>query len=94
MNMKANEKENKDFSNALDTIIELFNNLEDDEPLIEFGQDVIEDIERAKKMYGQNIINERINNVVREILSLLTLDEVNKKDSTDEESEEAEEEKE
>ncbi|MFD2617750.1 atypical membrane-integrating protein (Mistic protein) [Terrilactibacillus laevilacticus] len=72
--MKANDQERDKFDKALDTIINLFNDLEDDEPIVEFDEDVTLKIEIAKKIYGSNVINERINNVVKEILMLLPLD--------------------
>ncbi|WP_141603859.1 atypical membrane-integrating protein (Mistic protein) [Terrilactibacillus laevilacticus] len=72
--MKANDQERDKFDKALDTIINLFNDLEDDEPIVEFDEDVTLKIEIAKKIYGSNVINERMNNVVKEILMLLPLD--------------------
>ncbi|MTT30824.1 atypical membrane-integrating protein (Mistic protein) [Terrilactibacillus sp. BCM23-1] len=82
--MKANDQERDKFDKALDTIINLFNELEDDEPIVEFDPDVIQKIEIAKKIYGANVINERINNVVKEILTLLPLDaEIDEEDEDD-----------
>lgn len=74
--MKATELESKRFDKALDEIIDLFNNLENDDPIIHFGQDVIDNIERAKKKYGTDMVDEKINTVVREMLSWLDLDDV------------------
>lgn len=83
INMKATEKDYNKYSDAIDRIqegneamIELFNELEDDDPIIQFGEDVIENIERAKKKYGDNMVDEKINTVVREMLSWLDLEEV------------------
>ncbi|MBM7573410.1 protein mistic [Aquibacillus albus] len=72
--MKATELESKRFDKALDEIIDLFNNLENDEPIIRFSQDVLDNIERAKKKYGDDMVNEKINTVVHEMLSWLDLE--------------------
>ncbi|WP_026571547.1 MULTISPECIES: hypothetical protein [Sediminibacillus] len=74
--MKATELESKRFDKALDEILDLFNNLENDAPIIDFGQDVLDNIARAKKKYGDKMVNEKINTVVREMLSWLELDDV------------------
>lgn len=71
--MKATEIESKQFDKALDTFIELYNNLESDVPLIQFTDDVIEQIEAAKQAYGEDVIHEKINAIVREALSWITL---------------------
>jgi hypothetical protein len=94
--MKANEKDHNKYSDAIDRIqegndamIELYNELEDDEPVIRFGQDVIENVEKAKKKYGDDTVDEKINTVVREMLSWLPLDEyVEEEEENDEEKEE------
>ncbi|WP_099156902.1 hypothetical protein [Virgibacillus ndiopensis] len=72
--MKATELETKRFDKALDEILDLFNNLERDDPIIHFGEDVIENIERAKKKYGDDMVDKKINTVVSEMLSWLDLD--------------------
>ncbi|MFD2045415.1 atypical membrane-integrating protein (Mistic protein) [Ornithinibacillus salinisoli] len=72
--MKSNELERKKFDKALDDILDLFNNLEDDVPIIKFGEDVIENIELAKKKYGDDTVDEKINALVREMLSWLDLE--------------------
>ncbi|GGB45464.1 hypothetical protein F3157_15085 [Virgibacillus dakarensis] len=74
--MKANELETKRFDKALDEFIELFNNLEKDEPIIHFEEEVVQNIERAKKKYGNDMVDEKINTVVREMLSWLDLEDV------------------
>ncbi|QTM98646.1 hypothetical protein ERJ70_04645 [Sediminibacillus dalangtanensis] len=84
--MKATELESKRFDKALDEILDLFNNLENDAPIIDFGQDVLDNIARAKKKYGDKMVDEKINTVVREMLSWLELDDV-KLDSEEEENE-------
>lgn len=91
--MKATELESKRFDKALDEIIDLFNNLENDAPIIQFSDDVLENIERAKKKYSDDVVNDKINTVVREMLSWLDLEDVNlEDDEVEEENEESEEE--
>ncbi|WP_106497871.1 atypical membrane-integrating protein (Mistic protein) [Lentibacillus sp. Marseille-P4043] len=82
--MKATELENKRFDKALDEILDLFNNLEQDKPVIQFGDDVLDNIERAKEKYGDETIDERINKLVQEMLAWLDLDDV---DSDEQEEE-------
>ncbi|GAA0432562.1 hypothetical protein GCM10008983_06430 [Lentibacillus halophilus] len=72
--MKANESETKTFDRALDEILHLYNNLENDEPLVQFEADVEEHIERAKATYGNDVVYEKINTVIRAMLSWLDLD--------------------
>ncbi|MRH45070.1 atypical membrane-integrating protein (Mistic protein) [Aquibacillus halophilus] len=74
--MKATELERKRFDKALDEVIDLFNNIENDDPIIRFGEDVIENIERAKKKFGETMVDEKINTVVKEMLSWLELEDV------------------
>lgn len=77
--MKANEYETKRFDKALDEILDLFNNLENDEPIIDFNDDVLELIEKAKKKYGIEQVSGKINTIVEEMLSWLDLDDVDLK---------------
>lgn len=79
--MKADESDYKKYSDAIDRIqegndamIELFNDMESDKQLISYSDDVIEDIERAKKKHGNDEIDDKINKVVREMLSWIDLD--------------------
>ena len=89
--MKANEYETKRFDKALDEILDLFNNLENDEPIIDFNDDVLELIEKAKKKYGIEQVSEKINSVVGEMLSWLELDDIDLGEVEVEEAEEGEE---
>jgi hypothetical protein len=89
IHMKANDVERKKFDKSLDDILDLFNNLEDDIPLVDFKQDVVDNIEIAKKMYGDDMVSQKINTVVSEMLSWLPLDEyVEEEEENDEEKEE------
>lgn len=83
--MKANEYETKRFDKALDDILDLFNNLENDEPIIDFNDDVLELIEKAKKKYGIEQVSGKINTIVEEMLSWLDLDDVDLKEKDEEE---------
>jgi len=81
--MKANETDYQKYSNAIDRIqegndamIELFNALETDKQIISYSDDVIEDIELAKKKHGDDVIDEKINKIVREMLSWIDLEDV------------------
>ncbi|SET17486.1 voltage-gated potassium channel [Oceanobacillus limi] len=86
--MKANDLERKKFDNALDDILDLFNNLEDDEPIIKFADDVMENIEFAKKKYGDETVDEKINTLVREMLSWLDLEDAESEEEKEEQEEE------
>ncbi len=74
--MKANDIERKRFDEALDVIIDLFNNLENDRPIIQFNDEVLEQIEKAKIKYGEDTVHERINKIVQDMLAWLDLEDV------------------
>ncbi|MFC4619109.1 atypical membrane-integrating protein (Mistic protein) [Camelliibacillus cellulosilyticus] len=82
--MKANEKDSQTLSDAIDqvnegmeAIVELYNNLEDDRPLIRFNADVMAALEKAKEKYGDDFVDEKINSMVKEMLGWLSLDDIN-----------------
>ncbi|CDQ39078.1 Membrane-integrating protein MstX [Virgibacillus salexigens] len=79
--------ESKRFDKALDEFIDLFNNLETDVPIIQFGEDVIKNIELAKQKYGEAVIDKKINIVVREMLSLLDLENMKIEETTADDTE-------
>jgi uncharacterized protein YwgA len=79
--MKLHEQEKQTLSEAidklndgLDSFIQLYNEAETDQPLIEFDEEAVQIIEKAKNIYGNNEIDNRMNKIVKEILSLLPLD--------------------
>ncbi|WP_246945802.1 atypical membrane-integrating protein (Mistic protein) [Bacillus pinisoli] len=83
--MKVNDQEKQSLSDSidklnegLDVIIQLYNDAEADKSLIAFEDDTIEIIEKAKGVYGEKEIDERINKIIKEILSLLPLDQIEK----------------
>lgn len=78
--MKANDTETKRFDKALDEILDLFNNLEDDKPVINYSMEVLQNIERAKLKYGSDMVDKKINTVVYEMLSWLDLNDVKTED--------------
>ncbi len=80
--LKVKREESKSLSDAIDRIteglekvVELYNESEEDEPLIQFEPKVIETIENAKKVYGTQVVTTKLNNVVKEMLSWLDLEE-------------------
>ncbi|MFC7392627.1 atypical membrane-integrating protein (Mistic protein) [Scopulibacillus cellulosilyticus] len=88
--MKANDQERKKFDKALDDILELFNELEDDKPLIDFDDDVIENIEKTKLKFGESETNEKINTLIRDMLSWLDLSDVDLEEDTEDDEKEEE----
>ncbi|MFS0863728.1 atypical membrane-integrating protein (Mistic protein) [Fredinandcohnia sp. 179-A 10B2 NHS] len=79
--MKLNESEKKSLSDSidklnegLDVVIQFYNEAEEDKPLIEFEQEVIEAIEKAKSTFGEEEITRRINNIIKEIFAFLPKD--------------------
>ncbi|MGM7684898.1 atypical membrane-integrating protein (Mistic protein) [Cytobacillus sp. Hm23] len=56
---------------GLDSIIALYNESETDKPIIDFEDDVISAIEQAKEKYGDQNITDHLNNIMREILSMM-----------------------
>ncbi|APH03889.1 hypothetical protein [Bacillus weihaiensis] len=76
--MKVNDQEKKALSEAidrmnegLDAFIELYNESEDDSELIEFQEETIQVIEKAIQAYGKEIVTNKINTIVKEVLSFL-----------------------
>ncbi|WP_453994204.1 atypical membrane-integrating protein (Mistic protein) [Bacillus nitroreducens] len=83
--MKLNENEKKSLSDSidklnegLDVVIGLYNEAEEDKPLIEFEPEVIEAIEKAKEAFGDEEITRRINTIIKEIFAFLPKDETKK----------------
>ncbi|WP_408010563.1 atypical membrane-integrating protein (Mistic protein) [Pseudalkalibacillus sp. A8] len=80
--MKAIKREYNEFSRSidkmsegLDAIIELFNELEEDKPIIRLDDKVLAELEEAKEKYGEDFINRKMNNLIREALSWLSAQE-------------------
>jgi hypothetical protein len=79
--MKLSKKENKSISDAIDqvqeglnTFIEMYNESEEDQPFISFDEEVITGIEKARRIFGDDFVNKKINALVKEVISFLPLD--------------------
>lgn len=76
--VKYNKEDREKYSEAidrmqegLDSMIDLYNEAEDDEELIQYDEDVISAIRQAKESFGDEFINQKINTIVKEVLSLM-----------------------
>lgn len=79
--MKVSKDENKKLSDsidqmqeALDIFIELYNQSEEDTFYVQLDDEVIELIQKAKNAFGQEMVNQKVNTIIKEILSFLPLD--------------------
>lgn len=84
--MKLNKDENKSLSDAIDqiqdglnTMIEMYNESEDDKFLINFDDEVVQGILKAKKIFGDETVDKKINTLVHEVISFLPLHEYEEK---------------
>ncbi|MCM3718727.1 hypothetical protein [Fictibacillus phosphorivorans] len=78
INVKYNKEDREKYSDAidrmqegLDSMIDLYNEAEDDEELIEYEEEVIAAIKEAKETFGSDFIDQKINTIVKEVLSLM-----------------------
>ncbi|WP_349410118.1 atypical membrane-integrating protein (Mistic protein) [Pseudalkalibacillus sp. SCS-8] len=76
--MKANKREYNDLSRSidqisegLDAVIELYNELEEDKPIIKLDDQVVSQLEEAKEKYGEDFIDRKLNTLIKEALSWL-----------------------
>ncbi|MBD8070511.1 atypical membrane-integrating protein (Mistic protein) [Bacillus sp. PS06] len=76
--MKLSAEEKKTLSTSidklnegLDEVIALYNEAEDDRPVIQFDAEVMEAIEQAKETFGEEEITRRINTIIKEVFSFL-----------------------
>ncbi len=79
--MKVSKDENKNLSDsidqmqeALDVFIELYNQSEEDTFYVKLDDEVIELIQKAKNAFGQDMVNQKVNTIIKEVLSFLPLD--------------------
>ncbi|MFC0187745.1 atypical membrane-integrating protein (Mistic protein) [Fictibacillus aquaticus] len=79
--MKYNKRDRQAYSDAidkmqegLDAMIDLYNEAEEDVDLIQFDEDLIELIKKAKKKHGEQLINKKVAAIVREVIELLTME--------------------
>lgn len=75
--MKVTNGEKEQLSNAidrmnegLDAFIQLYNESENDEPLIQFEDETADLIRQARDSYGQEQLNEKLNTIIKQILSI------------------------
>lgn len=75
--MKVTSEEKEQLSTAidrmnegLDAFIQLYNESEIDEPLIQLDDDTAELMKQARDMYGQEKLNEKLNTIIKQILSI------------------------
>jgi hypothetical protein len=76
MKLSAEEKKTLSASidklnEGLDEIIALYNEAEEDRPVIEFDTDVMDAIDKAKETFGEEEITRRINAIIKEVFSFL-----------------------
>jgi hypothetical protein len=78
MIVKYNKEDREKYSEAidrmqegLDIMIDLYNEAEDDDEIIHFDDEVLQAIQKAKEKYGETFINQKINTIVKEVLSLM-----------------------
>jgi Membrane-integrating protein Mistic len=79
--MKLSEDEKNALSDAidkmnegLDVFIQFYNDAEEDKPIIEFSEKTMSAIEKAIGVYGKEAVTEKINSIIREVLSFLPKD--------------------
>lgn len=79
--MKANHEEGQIFSDSIDlinngieAIINLYNELEPEQPFIQFDQEVLQKIGKLKEKYGNAFVDKKINAVVKEMIDWLPVD--------------------
>ncbi|ADM39084.1 biofilm formation protein MstX [Bacillus spizizenii] len=75
--MKVTSEEKEQLSTAidrmnegLDAFIQLYNESEIDEPLIQLDDDTADLMKQARDMYGQEKLNEKLNTIIKQILSI------------------------
>ncbi|MBY8911172.1 protein mistic [Bacillus sp. YC2] len=75
--MKVTNGEKEQLSTAidrmnegLDVFIQLYNESEIDEPLIQFEDETAELVKQARHLYGQEKLNEKLNAIIKQILSI------------------------
>lgn len=84
MKISGREKENlseaiDQMNEALDVFIQTYNQSEEDKPVIRFTQDTEQSIRSAMKIYGEAVIEKKINTLIKEFLSF-TENKAGKKD--------------
>ncbi|QFT90371.1 Membrane-integrating protein Mistic [Bacillus sp. THAF10] len=77
--MKLSKEEKEQLSEAidkmnesLDVFIEYYNESEDDTPIISFDEEVLSLLEAGKEKYGTEAFSQRINTIMKEVLSFIS----------------------
>jgi hypothetical protein len=80
--MRANKDEIEKYSDAIDkmqegleAMIELYNDMEEDAPFIDLEEGVLDDLEKAKRKYGEEYVSKKVNTILKEVLTWLDLKE-------------------
>jgi hypothetical protein len=84
--MRAKSDETEKYSDAIDrmqegleAMIELYNDMEEDVPFIDLEEGVLEDLAKAKRIYGDEYVSKKVNTILKEVLTWLDLEEDKKK---------------
>jgi voltage-gated potassium channel len=79
--VRVSKEENKKLSDsidsmqeALDVFIDLYNQSEEDTFYVQLDDEVIKLIQKAKNAFGQEVVNQKVNTIIKEVLSFLPLD--------------------
>ncbi|ASS72425.1 protein mistic [Bacillus atrophaeus] len=64
---------------GLDVFIQFYNESEKDEPLIQLEDDTAKLMKEARELYGQDKLNETLNAIIKQILSISLTEEGKKK---------------
>ncbi|ADP33622.1 protein mistic [Bacillus atrophaeus] len=64
---------------GLDVFIQFYNESEKDEPLIQLEDDTAKLMKEARELYGQDKLNETLNAIIKQILSISLSEEGKKK---------------
>ncbi len=80
--MRGKSEEIEKYSDAIDkmqegleAMIELYNDMEEDTPFIDLEEGVLADLEKAKRIYGEEYVSKKVNTILKEVLTWLDLDE-------------------
>ncbi|XXM72150.1 protein mistic [Lysinibacillus sphaericus] len=84
--MRGKSEEIEKYSDAIDkmqegleAMIELYNDMEEDTPFVNLEEGVLEDLEKAKRIYGEEYVSKKVNTILKEVLTWLDLEEGKKK---------------
>ncbi|WP_458413654.1 atypical membrane-integrating protein (Mistic protein) [Schinkia sp. CFF1] len=88
--MKVTKEENIKLSDsidqmqvALDVFIDLYNQSEEDTFCVQLNEEVVELIQKAKNAFGDDVVNQKVNTIIKEVLSFLPLDDYSEDDKVE-----------